>query len=95
MMGTAQDQTLGTERFQQNHALFRRYTAVDVALKNQIFAVMQPVFLSPLVDQLAGFGQVYILAMLQHIFTSYKAIDEIDLEGNSVKIWSLMTPGNL
>ena len=26
--GTAQEKVLGTERFQQNHAIFRRYTAM-------------------------------------------------------------------
>ena len=30
-MVTAQEQALGTEKFQQNQALLRRYTAVDVA----------------------------------------------------------------
>ena len=32
-MGTAQEKALRTERFQQNQALFRRYTTVDRALK--------------------------------------------------------------
>ena len=41
---------------------------------------MEPVFLSPLVDQLTGFGQVSALTMLQHLFYSYGAIDEINLE---------------
>ena len=47
---------------------------------------MEPVFLSPLVDQLKGFGQVYALTMLQHLFASYGAIYDIDLEGNAVKM---------
>ena len=38
----------------------------------------------PTGDQLTGFGQVSRLAMLQHIFTSYEAIDKIDLEENGV-----------
>ena len=53
--------------------------------KNQILMEVQPVVLSPLVDQLKGFGQVSALTMLQHIFTSYEAIYESDLEENVVK----------
>ena len=40
----------------------------------------------PLVDQLTGFGKVYTFGMLQRLFTSYGAIDEIDLEENPVKM---------
>ena len=54
--GNAQYQALGTEKFRQNHALFRKYTAVDGALKKQIIKAVEPVFLYPLVDQLTGFG---------------------------------------
>ena len=45
--------------------------------KNQIVTVVQPVFLSALVDQLTGFVQVSIIAMLQHIFTFYRAMGEM------------------
>ena len=33
IMGTTQEQVLRTERFRKNQVLFRRYTAVDGALK--------------------------------------------------------------
>ena len=56
-MRSTQEQALETERFRQNQALFRRYTAVDKALKNQIVTAVQTDFLSSLVDQLIGFGQ--------------------------------------
>ena len=65
-MGTTQEQDLRTERFQQKQSLFRRYTIVDIALKNQIVIEVQPVLLSQLVDQLIGFGQVYTIQMIQH-----------------------------
>ena len=67
-MGSAQEQALGTEKFRQNQALFRKYTAVDGALKNQIGTVVEPFFLSPLVDQLTGLVQVSALTILQHLF---------------------------
>ena len=58
---------------------------MDGALKNQIVTAVEPVFLSPLVDQLKGFGQVSALTMLQHLLSSYGVIDEIYLEENAVK----------
>ena len=33
-----------------------------------------------------GFGQVMALHMLQHLFSSYGVVDEIDLEEKAVKI---------
>ena len=90
-MGNAQEQALGTEKFRKNQALFRKCTAVDEALKNQIVVVVEQVFLSTLVDYLTGFIHVSALTMLQHLFSSYGAIYEIDLEENSVK---MMVPYN-
>ena len=63
-MGNPQDQALGTEKFRQNQALFRKYTAVDVALKKQIATTVELVFIYPLMDQLTGFGQVSTLTMV-------------------------------
>ena len=35
--------------------------------------------------QLAGFGKVTTLQILQHLFNYYGTIDKIDLKGNTVK----------
>ena len=91
-MGSAQEQALGTEKFRQNQALFQKKNAVDGALKKQIVTSVEPVLLSPLVDQRTGFGQVSTLTMLQHLFSSYGAIDKIDLEDNSVKMMGRYDP---
>ena len=72
--------------------MFLKYTAVDGALKKQIVPAVEPVFLSPLVDQLTGFGQVTSLTMLQHIFSRYGVIDEINLEENAVKMMEPYDP---
>ena len=53
---------------------------------------MEPVFLSPLVDSLTGFGQVSALTILQHILSSYGAIDGIDFEENAVKMMGPYNP---
>ena len=46
IMGSAQEQALGTEKFRQNQALFQKYTAVVGAFKKQIVMAVEPVFLS-------------------------------------------------
>ena len=68
---------------------------MDGALKKHIVTAVEPVFLSPLVDHITGCGQVSTLTMLQHLFSSYGVIDEIDLEENSVKMMGLYDPAEL
>ena len=67
-MGSSQEQALGTEKLQKNQALLCRYTTVEEALKKNIDTAVEPVFLSPLVDQITGFGQVSALTMQQYLF---------------------------
>ena len=59
---------------------------MEGAFKKQIVTAVEPLFLSSLVNQLTGFLEVPALTMIQHIFSSYGAIDKVDLEENSVKI---------
>ena len=47
---------------------------------------MEPFFLSPMVDQLTRFVYVSALTIIQHLFSSYRVIDKIDLEENAVKM---------
>ena len=61
-------------------------------LENQIVTVVEPVFLSPLVDQLTGFGQVSALTILQNLFSSYEAIDKTDLKENAVNMMGPYDP---
>ena len=72
--------------------MFRKYTAVDGALKKQIVTAVEPVFISPLVDKLTGFLQVSAITMLQHLFASYGVIGEINLEENAVKMMGPYDP---
>ena len=53
---------------------------------------VEPVFLSQLVDQITGFGQVSALTMIQYLFSSYGAIKKIDLEENAVKMMGPYDP---
>ena len=65
---------------------------MDVALKNKTVTTVEPVFLSLLVDQLTGFGQVSALTMIQHLFSSYWAINGIDLKENAVNMMGKYDP---
>ena len=58
----------------------------------EIIMALQPVFLSPLMDQLVGFGKVTTLQMLQRLFSSYGAIDKIKLKENKVKMMGPYNP---
>ena len=60
-------------------------------MKNQIVAEAEPVFLSTIVDHLTGIGQVSVLTIIEHLFSSYGAINEIYLVENVVK---MMVPYN-
>ena len=55
-------------------------------MKKKIITLMEPVFLSPLVDQLTGFRQVSALNMIHHLLSSYITIDKINLEEIFVKM---------
>ena len=59
---------------------------MDEDFKKHIFTVVESVSLSPLVDQLTGFGQESELTMIQHLFSRYGVIDKSDLEENAVKM---------
>ena len=61
-------------------------------MKKQIVTAVEPVFLSPLADKITGFVQVSALTMLQHIFSSYRDINKIDLEENAVKTMGTYNP---
>ena len=65
---------------------------MDGLLKNHIVTELQPVLLTPLMDQLTYFGQVYALQMIHNSFTSYEAVVEIDPEENAVKMMGPYDP---
>ena len=52
---------------------------------------MEPVLLYPIKYQLAGYGQVTAMDMMDHLFKYHRAIENIDLEENTAK---MMVPYN-
>ena len=90
-----QEQALVNEKFRQNQAIFRKYTAMYGAIKRQIARAVEPVFLSPLLYQLTWFVKVLALTIIQHLFTRYRVIDKIDIEENMVKMMGPYNPAEL
>ena len=50
---------------------------MDGDIKKMTVTAVESVFLYPLVDQLAGFGQVSALTVIHHLFTSYGVIEKM------------------
>ena len=61
-------------------------------IKDKNFIELQQVFLSPIMDQLTGFGKATSIEMLQHLFRSYRAIEEIYFEENTVNMMGSYDP---
>jgi hypothetical protein len=55
---------------------------VQQALKKQIITVFESMYLDILNDDMVGFANISIRAMLDHIFTTYGNITVFDLENN-------------
>ena len=69
-----QEQAFGTEGLRQNQALFRRCTTVEGNIKKKTVTEVQQVFLSPIMEQMKGSGQLMAIKMLQHLFRSYSKL---------------------
>ena len=90
-VGNSQEQALGNDGSGKNQALFWRCTDLDGAIKKEIFMAVQQVFLSPIMYQLTGFGEVTALDILQHLFRSYGAIEKSTSRKIPSRWWDHMT----
>ena len=71
--------------------MFRKYTAVDGTLKNNIHAI-DTILLSPIKDKLMGLGNITALEMMYHLFRAYRPINEINSEYKSVQMMEVYHP---
>ena len=60
--------------------------------KNQNFTTAKQLFLLSIMYQLTGFNQIMALEMIQHIFRSYRIIEETDLKKRAVKMMKPYDP---
>ena len=56
--------------------LFCQYIVVYGGIKRQLITAMEPVLISQIKDHLKGFGQVMVLEMMDHLFSSYGDIEK-------------------
>jgi hypothetical protein len=61
---------------------YHTYTFVQQAIKNRIITVFETMYLDVLNDDMVGFANISARAMIDHIFTTYGNITEVDLENN-------------
>ena len=78
---SAQNRTIPTKA-----STFQKIHCRVGSTKNQVVMEVQPVFLSPLMEQLTGLGQVNALQMIHHLFNSYGAIDKTDLKEHALNM---------
>ena len=73
-------------QFDRNKATFNDYTSLQLALKKQLIAAVEPIYLRAIRDKYVGFGNLTILEMLTHLYSSYAKITPADLEKNDVRM---------
>jgi hypothetical protein len=80
--GTAAQISAARHTWDEEIQTYRTYTSVQQALKKQIITVFEPIYLDVLNDDMVGFANISVRAMLDHIFTTYVNITAVDLENN-------------
>ena len=83
---TAEQIALQLRRFKQEQLIYKTYTNVADALKNQLANAVDEVYLKEIDDDLIGFANVSVREMLQHLYDYHGHIDEVDLEANNLKM---------
>ena len=66
--------------------MFQWYTNLYGFLKKQIIHAVEPVFMSLIKDHLPGFVQITALEMMNHLYSTFGDINDIELEDNSVRM---------
>jgi hypothetical protein len=62
--------------------LFKEYIATDKALKQQVIAAVDSMYLKTLRNRITGLATVTTLEMLTHLYTSYGRLTPADLQDN-------------
>ena len=81
--------------FYDNQATFRTYMETDKALRNQLIAAIPADYLRGLADPELGLGSVTCLTILSHLWDTWGAITQIELDANSLRMhtpWHPPTP---
>jgi hypothetical protein len=82
MDGTSANISSTRHVWEEDVQTYRTYTSVQQALKKQIISVFEPIYLNVLNDNMVGFANISARYMLDHLFSTYGNITEVDLEIN-------------
>jgi hypothetical protein len=93
--GTAAQISANKDRWEEATSALKTYNTVQSALKKQIIAVFEPMYLEILNDDLVGFDNTTARDMLDHLFLSYGSITAVEIEqnfDNMRKAWDPQQP---
>jgi hypothetical protein len=66
--------------------LFKEYITSKKALKQQVIAAVDVMYLKSLRNRITGFATATTLEMLTHLYTSYGRLTPADLQGNDTRL---------
>jgi hypothetical protein len=90
--GTAAQISAARHTWDEAVHTYRTYTSVQQALKKQIIAVFEPMYLDALNDNIFGFANTTAHEMLDNLFMTYGNITAVDLENNFEKMCRAWDP---
>jgi len=72
--------------FDEDRRVFREYHNTDRALKSQLIAAVDEMYLKALRNRITGYAQVTTRQLLQHLFDTYGRLNPQDLKMNSERM---------
>ena len=83
---TAPQISAANPTYDKSKIVFNEYTSLQLALRKQLIAAVDPIYLRAIRDKYVGFGNSTILQMLTHLYKSYAKITPSDLEKNDARL---------
>jgi len=78
--------------FDKNFAIYADFIAVGNALKKQLLAAVNDIYLCTLKMPYIGYGNVTVLQLLTHLYSTYAKISPGDLEANDKRMKAAYDP---
>ena len=78
--------------FDKNFAIYADFIAVGNALKKQLLAAVDDIYLCTLKMPYIGYGNVTVLELLTHLYSTYAKISPGDLEANEKRMKAAYDP---
>ena len=82
---TAPQISAANRAYDKSKIVFNEYTSLQLALRKQLIAAVEPIYLRAICDKYVGFGNSTILQMLTHLYKSYAKITPYTLSPFATK----------